>query len=127
VPNASWTIAARAENVAFVRQSALDFLAGNGIVEPNLSDLQLAVSEAVTNAVLHAFRDRTEPGTVDVRVSVDARHVEIFVRDDGTGMAPRQDSPGLGLGLPLIRRLADQFDHREPKGGGTELRMRFSR
>jgi hypothetical protein len=42
-------------------------------------------------------------------------------------MAPRDDSPGLGLGLPLIRHLADQFDHRSPPNGvGTELWMRFT-
>ena len=34
-------------------------------------------------------------------------------------------APGLGLGLPLIRRVADGFDHREPPDGGTELWMRF--
>ena len=41
-------------------------------------------------------------------------------------MAPRDDSPGLGLGLPLIRRVADGFDHREPPDGGSELWMRFT-
>jgi anti-sigma regulatory factor (Ser/Thr protein kinase) len=56
---------------------------------------------------------------------VDAEEIEIVVRDDGSGMAPRHDSPGLGLGLPLIRRVADGFDHRMPPDGGTELWMRF--
>jgi serine/threonine-protein kinase RsbW len=83
------------------------------------------VSEAVSNAVVHAFRDRTEPGTVSVSVTVDDGHIEIVVRDDGSGMAPRGDSPGLGLGLPLIRRLTDGFDHRESREVGTELWMLF--
>jgi serine/threonine-protein kinase RsbW/stage II sporulation protein AB (anti-sigma F factor) len=128
VPCASWTIAARAENVAFARQAVLDFAADHGIAEPKLTDLRLAISEAVTNAVVHAFRDRSDPGTVEVlvRVSSDERHVDVVVRDDGCGMTPRPDSPGLGLGLPLIRHLADRFDHHEPANGGTELRMRFT-
>ena len=41
-------------------------------------------------------------------------------------MAPRNDSPGIGLGLPLIRHLTDQFEHRRAPGSvGTELWMRF--
>jgi anti-sigma regulatory factor (Ser/Thr protein kinase) len=52
--------------------------------------------------------------------------IDVSVTDNGSGMAPRDDSPGLGLGLPLIRHLADQFDHGRPSGGvGTELWMRF--
>jgi anti-sigma regulatory factor (Ser/Thr protein kinase) len=52
--------------------------------------------------------------------------IEVRVTDDGSGMAPRNDSPGLGLGLPLIRHLTDQFDHRLPPGSvGTEPWMRF--
>jgi anti-sigma regulatory factor (Ser/Thr protein kinase) len=127
VPSASWTIAARAENVASVRQAVLEFIADHGIAEPRLTDVRLAVSEAVANAVVHAFRDRSEPGTVNVlvRVIADGRQVEVVVRDNGSGMARRDDSPGLGLGLPLIRHLADQFDHHEPADGGTELWMRF--
>jgi len=127
VPSASWTIAARPENVPFVRQAVLDFAADHGIVEPRLTDVRLAVSEAVTNAVVHAFPGRSEPGTVEVlvRVRADGRQVEVVVRDNGSGMAPRPDSPGLGLGLPLIRHLTDQFDHHEPAHGGTELWMGF--
>jgi serine/threonine-protein kinase RsbW len=50
----------------------------------------------------------------------------VCVTDDGSGMAPRDDSPGIGLGLPLIRHLADQFEHRRPPGNvGTELWMHF--
>jgi len=126
VPSASWTASAHAETVAFLRQTVADFVVANGIAESQATDVRLAVSEAVTNAVVHAYRDRTEPGTVGVTVSVDDGEIEIVVRDDGSGMAPRDDSPGLGLGLSLIRRIADAFDHREPPGGGTELWMRFT-
>jgi len=128
VPSRSWTVPAQARNVAFVRESVIEFASENGVQEPRLSDVRLAVSEAVTNAVVHAFRASTEQGTVIVAVTVcPHKWIEIRVTDDGAGMAPREDSPGLGLGLPLIRHLTDQFDHRRPADGlGTELWMRFA-
>ena len=126
MPRASWTASARAETVAFFRRAVVDFVVANGITESHVTDVRLAVSEAVTNVVVHAYRDRTEPGTVSLSVTVDDDEIEILLRDEGSGLAARDDSPGLGLGLPLIRRLADGFDHREPPDGGTELWMRFT-
>jgi serine/threonine-protein kinase RsbW/stage II sporulation protein AB (anti-sigma F factor) len=103
-----------------------DFADEHGVTEPCLSDIRLAVSEAVSNAVIHAFRGR-EHGTVIASVTTsDGEWIEVRVTDDGSGMAPRDDSPGMGLGLPLIRRLTDQFEHRSPAdSSGTELWMRF--
>ena len=124
----SWAAPASAESVGALRQAVVDFAGDHGVTEPCLSDIRLAVSEAVTNSVIHAFRGRPE-GTVIASVYMrDAEWVEVRVTDDGSGMAPRDDSPGMGLGLPLIRHLADQFEHRRPAGGaGTELWMRFRR
>jgi anti-sigma regulatory factor (Ser/Thr protein kinase) len=52
--------------------------------------------------------------------------VEVVVNDDGMGMSPRDDSPGLGLGLSLISRLADQTEYRTSADGrGLALRMSF--
>ena len=48
------------------------------------------------------------------------------MRDEGTGLAPRVDSPGLGLGLGLIAQVADSADVRAPETGGTEVVMRFN-
>jgi anti-sigma regulatory factor (Ser/Thr protein kinase) len=92
-----------------------------------LADIKLAISEAVTNAVVHAFRCADQPGTVTVSVAVCTGDIaEITVSDDGMGLTPRSDSPGLGLGLPLLARLADQVDHRVPEGGkGCEIWMGF--
>jgi serine/threonine-protein kinase RsbW len=91
-----------------------------------LSDIALAVTEAATNAVLHAYRDREEPGRVIVEASDHGDHVCLFVRDEGSGLTPRVDSPGLGLGLGLISQVADAADVRTPEDGGTEVVMRFN-
>ena len=124
--SASWTAPAAPESVAQLRQAVGDFAYEHGVPEHRASDIRLAVSEAVSNAVVHAFRGGAD-GTVIASVTVSAPEwVDVRVTDDGSGMAPRDDSPGLGLGLPLIRHLTDQFEHRRPPGSaGTELWMRF--
>jgi anti-sigma regulatory factor (Ser/Thr protein kinase) len=127
VTYASWSIPAVAEEVTGVRQAAVQFARANGVPHRLLEDLHLAISEAVTNAVVHAFRCQQQPGTVTVSVDVRAREIaEVIVRDDGMGMSRRNDSPGLGLGLALIARVADQVEHRSPRdGAGFELWMCF--
>jgi anti-sigma regulatory factor (Ser/Thr protein kinase) len=89
--------------------------------------VELAVSEAVTNAVVHAYRDRAGDGTDDrfeVRLKTDAEGVWIIVVDDGVGMSPRADSPGLGLGLSVIAELTDQLLIVQGETG-TRVHMRF--
>ena len=127
MPAASWTVPACAASVAELRHSVVDFARPNGVPEQRLNDVALAVSEAASNAVVHAFRGIGERGSLTVEAAVrEQEWLEVQVTDDGSGMAPRDDSPGLGLGLPLIRHLVDEFDHRPPPGGiGTELWMRF--
>jgi anti-sigma regulatory factor (Ser/Thr protein kinase) len=91
-----------------------------------LSDIALAITEATTNVVLHAYRDREVPGTVTIEAEAHYDHVRLCVRDEGTGLAPRVDSPGLGLGLGLIAQVTDSADVRTPESGGTEVVMRFN-
>jgi serine/threonine-protein kinase RsbW len=91
-----------------------------------LSDIALAITEAATNVVLHAYRDHDVPGSVTIEARADTDHVAFVVRDAGSGLAPRVDSPGLGLGLGLIAQVADSADVRAPEGGGTEVVMRFN-
>jgi anti-sigma regulatory factor (Ser/Thr protein kinase) len=84
----------------------------------------VVVSEAVTNAVVHAYRDRERPGEVHVSASLDEDGVDITVADDGVGLRPRTDSPGVGLGMPLIADLADrvEFSAADP---GTRVAVHF--
>jgi anti-sigma regulatory factor (Ser/Thr protein kinase) len=121
---ASWP--AVPEAVADLRTHVVDFARQAGAPDEAISSIRLAVSEAATNVVLHAYANRPEPGKVHVRVARDDDVLRIVVSDDGGGMLPRQDSPGLGLGLPLIAQLVDGLEVGASAGGGTELCMRFA-
>jgi serine/threonine-protein kinase RsbW len=106
------------------RKAVKDFLRANGADPGTLSDVLLAVSEVVTNCVVHAYRE--QPGG---KVDLEARHsgdrLVLSVADEGAGMAPRLDSPGLGLGLPLVGRVARRVDITAQAGGGTLVSMSF--
>ena len=85
-------------------------------------DVALAVSEAITNAVVHAYRDESA-GPVRVVACAEPRRLVVVVRDHGCGMSPNPGSPGLGLGLSVIGRLAAELNIERPDaGGGTRLR-----
>jgi anti-sigma regulatory factor (Ser/Thr protein kinase) len=112
--------------VAEIRRDVADVASDFGADEMALLQINLAVSEAATNAVLHAYRDDLSAG--DVRVLVQHRHdfLDVSICDDGIGMSPRADSPGMGLGLCLMAHEADSFQIRTRPGGGTEIALRFA-
>jgi serine/threonine-protein kinase RsbW len=89
-------------------------------------DVRLAVSEACTNVVAHAYRDLDVPGTLEVSVDVDGRELTVVVSDRGSGIAPRVDGGGLGLGLPLIAALTRSAEIGDLDGGGTRVSMTFA-
>jgi anti-sigma regulatory factor (Ser/Thr protein kinase) len=90
----------------------------------HVARVKLAVSEAATNAVLHAYRDWPCPGPVEVRAAVESGELRVIVADAGDGIRPREDSPGLGLGLGMMTALATRVDFVSP-GAGTEVHMAF--
>jgi serine/threonine-protein kinase RsbW len=93
-----------------------------------LADMKMAVSEACTNVVVHAY-DASD-GVLEVDMSADDAGVTIRVRDHGRGLQPHvksaRDVPALGLGLPLIAALSDTFEVQGTAGAGTEVRMTFT-
>jgi anti-sigma regulatory factor (Ser/Thr protein kinase) len=126
-PEVVLNMPARAEGVGVVRQALAglaDALAFDAAV---LSDMKMAVTEACTNVVVHAYDE--EPGELEVSMSAGVDDLTIIVRDHGSGIAPkpaRTEPPALGLGLPLIAALSDAFELRGSAGHGTEVRMTFA-
>ncbi len=86
--------------------------------------MRLAVSEAVSNVIVHGYREHGN-GAFTVSIEAQGDELQVTVRDQGCGMQPRMDSPGAGLGLPLIANLAESFSVTAPPGGGTEVCMTF--
>lgn len=118
----SWDAVPR--SVPSARRAVREHLRSQRTADPPLNDICLAVTEAVSNAVRHAYREQ-EPGSVRVRVDVGADVIAVRVEDDGSGIAPRVDSPGLGLGLPLIAALTERFEVHTGEEGGTQLWLWF--
>jgi anti-sigma regulatory factor (Ser/Thr protein kinase) len=115
---------ARAENIAIVRHAFGALGEAYPLDSQTLSDIRLAVTEACTNVVVHAYPDGRD-GPMEVAATLLGDELTVVVRDEGPGISPRPDSPGLGLGLPLIASLAEnvQLGREEDH---TEVRMTFS-
>jgi len=112
--------------VGRARRAALSFAAAQGLSGARLADVALAVSEAVSNVIVHAYRGRAAPGVFDLRFEARGGAIHVAIRDFGLGLVPRDDSPGLGLGLGVIARVADRLEITAPRDGGTELRVAFA-
>jgi len=123
-PDLLLSLPARAENVAVVRHAFGGLGDVLGLPEQTLSDIKLAVTEACTNVVVHAYPDRDD-GPLGVQATLHERTLTIVVTDEGRGVLPRTDSPGLGLGLPLIATLAETLELGTGSNQETEVRMTF--
>lgn len=122
-PDLELTLPARAENVAVVRHAFGGLGDALDIGDQVLSDIKLAVTEACTNVVVHAYDD--DNGPLAVAATLRADRLTVVVRDTGRGIVPRPDSPGLGLGLPLIATLAESLELGTGANDETEVRMIF--
>jgi serine/threonine-protein kinase RsbW len=117
-------IPAKAEYITLGRLALTGIGHARGLSEETLSDLKLALTEACTNSVRHAYPDGG--GTVKIRYSIEPGRVAIDVSDDGAGFEPvseplEQGFDGSGLGIAIIRAIVDQLDIRVRPGGGSSL------
>jgi serine/threonine-protein kinase RsbW len=120
------TLPARPENVAVIRHMLGAF--GEALrLRPDLvEDMRLAITEACTNVVRHAYEDPAQ-GTIDVVIRPNDDRLEVIVSDQGAGMGPSSDVAGPGLGLPMIAALADDVEISSGQNRGSRLMMSFRR
>ena len=126
-PDLELTLPARPENVAVARHAIGGFADVLDVPDQTLADVKLAVTEACTNCVVHAYPNGIgENAVFEVEADSGDDELLVIVRDYGRGISPNTESPGLGLGLPLIAALSRTVEFR---GGssvtGTEVIMSF--
>lgn len=120
----SHTYPAVADSVPRAREALSTFARAAGANDEQLDSIRLAVSEAATNVVVHAYEDA--PGRIQLDAGLSAGELWVLIADDGLGMRPQVPSPGLGFGLSLISQVADDFEIAKRSSGGLEVRMRFA-
>ena len=112
-------------SVGRARAELARFASRGGASQTQVDGLRLAVSEAVTNAVRHAYP--LSSGEVRVRARLGDDGLQVVVSDDGCGVhGDGADRDGLGFGLSLICEVSEQMTLAPRAGGGTDVRMRFS-
>ncbi len=125
-PRVQLTLPALPANVALVRQALAGLTEELGVDPARASDMKIALTEACTNVVVHAYGD--DPGPLEVAMAVEHGRLVLTVRDRGGGLHPlpgRDEGAPLGFGLALIASLSDELGL---VGGrrGTEVRIAFA-
>jgi serine/threonine-protein kinase RsbW len=122
------TIPAKPEYITLCRLALTGISRFRDLSEETLSDLKLAITEACSNSVRHAYAEGD--GCVDIRYQLHADRLVIEVADNGEGFDPAE--PGSeedelvegGLGIAIIRSVADELEI-GPGRDGRGSRLRF--
>jgi serine/threonine-protein kinase RsbW len=123
------TIPARPEFIALCRLALTGLARTRALPQELLADMKLALTEACSNSVRHAYNHGHE-GEVAIRYHLNEARLVVEVADDGGGFDPEVlASPGQaadegGLGIAIIRAVTDEFEiARGPEGQGSRLRF----
>ena len=122
-PHVRESFPAVAASIPLARSAVTAWAEEAGAARAQIDEIRLAVSEALTNVVLHAYPWRT--GDIHVTARMAGNELWVLIADSGCGIHAGRDSEGLGIGLALISKMTDGFSVVERSSGGTELRLRF--
>lgn len=123
-------IDSRAENIGLVRLAIASLAATAHFSVADVEEIRVAVSEALSNCVLHAYPDG--PGVIRVTADLGPGGLALSVADDGKGMEDieqcrkaegRDDPERLGLGFMFMESLMDSLEIESRPGRGTIVRM----
>lgn len=121
----------RPENVSMARLVVAQMAAQLGFTVAEVEEIKVAVSEAVTNAIVHGYRDRS--GTVRVEACARPGELEVVVSDEGAGIedvaqarqpAWSTDPERMGLGFVFMENFMDSVEVDSRPGRGTQVVMR---
>ena len=121
------TIPAKAEYIALCRLALAGISHLREITDETLYDLKLALTEACTNSVRHAYEAGSE-GSVQIVYELSEEDISIEVIDEGEGFVLDEAAEGdhmseSGLGIAIIRSLADELEIEPGEGRGSRLRF----
>ena len=122
-------VPARAEYIALARLALTGLADIVALSEESLADLKLALTEAVSNSVRHAYAGGAGVVSIGYELTGDSLAVEVV--DDGRGFDPDRPLPlegeeltEGGLGIAIIRTIADEFElQSQPGVRGSRLRF----
>ncbi|MFZ2050069.1 MAG: ATP-binding protein [Solirubrobacteraceae bacterium] len=118
------TYPAVAESVGQARRAVAALAQLDGAGQADLERIRLAVSEAVSNAIIHAYAFEAARAVVLTAAVIDGE-LTVVVADDGCGFGGARESQGLGLGLAVMTQLCDLLTMSKRSSGGSQLEMRF--
>jgi serine/threonine-protein kinase RsbW len=132
VQSITLTIPAKAEYITLGRLALTGIarLRPEPLSQEVLGDLKLALTEACTNSVRHAYADGD--GQVEILYELHDDRLVVEVSDEGEGFEPRAETESTadqedltegGLGIAIIEALSDEFEIREGARGGSRLRF----
>jgi serine/threonine-protein kinase RsbW len=123
------TIPARAEYITLCRLALTGIARLRELSDELLADLKLALTEAASNSVRHAYGDKNA-GVVDISYQLFSDRLVIEVTDEGEGFDPAEAEGNAaelsegGLGIAIIRAIADEVEFGvQPGGKGSRLRF----
>lgn len=122
-PDLERELPAVATSVRELRALAIDFAKRHSDADQRLlSDIALCVSEAASNVVVHAY---SQPGgTMRLSIHQTSDQLVIEIADQGSGVSADPQTPGLGLGIPLVLALSDAtIDHSTDTGHRVTMRF----
>lgn len=121
----------RAENVAFARVTVAAFVSQVDFTLPDLEEIKVAVSEAVSNAIIHGY-DNNPDQVIRLEISIADEYMELVVIDWGVGIediekalepAFSTDPERMGLGFSFMQSFMDKFNVQSEPGQGTRVKM----
>jgi serine/threonine-protein kinase RsbW len=122
------TIPARAEYITLCRLALTGIARLRELSDELLADLKLALTEAASNSVRHAYGDK-DAGVVDISYQLFSDRLVIEVTDEGEGFDPAEAEGNAaelsegGLGIAIIRAIADEVEFAAQPGKGSRLRF----
>lgn len=129
VNEAELTIKAITDNIGLARVTVATFASQLDFTISELEELKVAVSEAVSNAIIHAYPEK--PGKIKIKVRILRKQLEIIIKDQGRGIKDLESAcqpsytttDRMGLGLTFIDSFMDKFNISSTPGEGTSLEM----